>query len=227
VNRKHVSSTELTSSCYYRQAAAILSRIAAIKGLADDAARYAKLADAIKTAIHAKFYKGNGVYDNARQTAQAFPLAFGVVPESERAAVAAKLVESVEKEGCHVDIGLLGSKHVFRALSRIGRTDLAFKMLTNPTKPSPVEWIQKGGTTLWEDWGDGASRNHIMFGDFMAWAYQYLAGIRLPEAEGSTSAVRLVPVRGFKEFVVEPAFIGELDCVSASVDGPYGKISSS
>ena len=179
VDRKHVPSVELTSSCYYRQAAAILSRIAAIKGLADDAARYAKLAEDVKKAINAKFYKGNGVYDNGRQTAQAFPLAFGVVPESERNAVAAKLVESVEKEGCHVDIGLLGSKHVFRALSRIGRTDLAFKMLTNSTKPSPVEWIQKGGTTLWEDWGDGASRNHIMFGDFMAWAYQYLGGIQL------------------------------------------------
>jgi alpha-L-rhamnosidase len=124
-------------------------------------------------------------------------------------------------------MGLLGSKYVFRTLSEIGRSDLAFKMLVNPTSPSMVDWINKGGTTLWEDWEDGSSRNHIMFGDFMAWAYQYLAGIRLPEAEGSTSAVRLVPVRGFKEFVVEPAFIGELDCVSASVDGPYGKISSS
>jgi len=227
VNRRHVPSTELTSSCYYRQAAAILSRIAAIKGLADDAARYGKLADAIKNAIHAKYYRGNGVYDNARQTAQAFPLAFGVVPESERAAVAAKLVESVEKEGCHVDIGLLGSKHVFRALSRIGRTDLAFKMLTNPTRPSPVEWIQKGGTTLWEDWGDGASRNHIMFGDFMAWAYQYLGGIQLPEKDGSCAAIPDVSATAFREVVIAPQFIDALTWAKASVDGPYGTISTS
>ncbi len=226
VNRKHVPSTELTSSCYYRQAVAILSRIAAIKGLADDAARYAKLADAIKTAIHAKFYKGNGVYDNARQTAQAFPLAFGVVPESERAAVEAKLVESVEREGCHVDIGLLGSKHVFRALSRAGRTDLAFKMLTNPTKPSPVEWIQKGGTTLWEDWGDGASRNHIMFGDFMAWAYQYIGGIQLPETAGSCAAIPDVTATAFREVVIAPQFIDALAWAKASVNGPNGMIAT-
>ena len=227
VDRRHVPSVELTSSCYYRQAAAILSRIAAIKGLVDDAARYAKLADAIKDAINAKFYKGNGVYDNGRQTAQAFPLAFGVVPEGERAAVEARLVESVEKEGCHVDIGLLGSKHVFRALSRAGRTDIAFKMLTNPTKPSPVEWIQKGGTTLWEDWGDGASRNHIMFGDFMAWAYQYLGGIRLPEKEGSCAAIPDVAATAFNEIVIAPQFIKELSWVKARVDGPYGAIETS
>ena len=227
VDRKHVPSVELTSSCYYRQAAAILSRIAAIKGLADDAARYAKLAEDVKKAINVKFYKGNGVYDNGRQTAQAFPLAFGIVPESERAAVAAKLVESVEKEGCHVDVGLLGSKHVFRALSRIGRSDLAFKMLTNPTKPSPVEWIQKGGTTLWEDWGDGASRNHIMFGDFMAWAYQYLGGIQLPEKEGSCAAIPDVSATALREVVIAPHFIDALTWAKASVDGPNGTIATS
>ena len=227
VDHRHVPSTELTSSCYYRQAAAILSRIASIKGLADDAARYANLADAIKDAINAKFYKGNGVYDNGRQTAQAFPLAFGVVPEGESAAVESKLVEAVEREGCHVDIGLLGSKHVFRALSRAGRTDLAFKMLTNPTKPSPVEWIQKGGTTLWEDWGDGASRNHIMFGDFMAWAYQYLGGIQLSEKDGSCAAIPDVSATAFREVVIAPHFIDALTWAKASVNGPNGTIATS
>ena len=226
VERRHMPSTELTSSCYYRQAAAILSRIASMKGLDDDAARYGRLADAVKDAVNAKFYKGGGVYDNGRQTAQAFPLAFGVVPEGERAAVEARLVASVEAAGGHVDMGLLGTKHVFRALSRAGRTDLAFRMLTNPTRPSPVEWIQKGGTTLWEDWGDGASRNHIMFGDFMAWAYQYLGGIQLPEKEGSCAAIPDVAATAFKEVVIAPQFIKELAWAKARVEGPYGAIAT-
>jgi alpha-L-rhamnosidase len=166
------------------------------------------------------------VYDNGGQTAQAFPIAYGVVEESERAATAAKLVASVESMDCHVNMGLLGTKHVFRALSRIGRTDLAFKMLVNPTKPSMVEWIQKGGTTLWEDWKNGSSRNHIMFGDFMGWAYQYLAGIQLPETDASTSAVPVVKARGFKEIVIAPQIINELTWVKASVNAPYGEIVS-
>ena len=227
VERKHMPSTELTSSCYYLQAAAILSRIASTLDEPEDAVLYGKLAEDIKSAINAKYYKGDGVYDNGRQTAQAFPLAFGVVPESEQAAVAAKLVAAVEATDGHVDMGLLGTKHVFRALSRIGRTDLAFKMLTNPTKPSPVEWMQKGGTTLWEDWGNGASRNHIMFGDFMAWAYQFLGGIQLPEKAGSCAAIPDVTATAFKEVVIAPQFIDALTWAKASVDGPYGTIATS
>ena len=219
-------STEFTSSCYYRQAAALLSRIAVVLDEPEEASRYGILAGEIAAAIHAKYYKGNGVYDDGRQTAQAFALAFGVAPESERAAVAAKLVEAVEATGGHVDMGLLGTKHVFRALSRIGRTDLAFKMLTNPTKPSMVEWMQKGGTTLWEDWGDGASRNHIMFGDFMAWAYQFLGGIQLPEYTGSCAAFPDVAATAFKEVVIAPQFIDALTWAKASVDGPYGTIAT-
>lgn len=226
VNRSHMPTTELTSSCYYYQAASILSRIAGLRGEKDVEATYATLTANIAAAINKKYYKGEGVYDNGGQTAQAFPLAYGIVPAGERAKVEAKLVESVLKTDGHVDMGLLGTKHVFRALSLAGRTDLAFKMLTNPTAPSPVEWMQKGGTTLWEDWGDGASRNHIMFGDFMAWAYEFLAGIRLPETARSSAAVPEVSAMAFKEIIIAPQVIAALDNVRATVDGPYGVISS-
>jgi alpha-L-rhamnosidase len=227
VNRSHMPSTELTSSCYYYQALRIASEIAKVKGLMADSKMYDSLAQRTRDGINKKYYKGNGIYDNGGQTAQAFPLAHGIVESSEYNAVAAKLVESVLKTDCHVDMGLLGTKYVFRTLSMIGRTDLAFKMLVNPTYPSMVEWIKKGGTTLYEDWTDQSSRNHIMFGDFMAWAYQYLAGIRLAETKDSTSAVQLVSSRAFKHFTVEPQIIDALTYVDAAFDSPYGKIVSS
>ena len=106
----------LTSSCYYYQAQRICSFVAGLKGLADDAAKWAASAERTRRAINARFYKGDGVYDDGGQTAQAFPIAFGVVEPSERAKTAAKLVESVESRARHVDMGLLGMKHVFRAL---------------------------------------------------------------------------------------------------------------
>ena len=65
-----------------------------------------------------------------------------------------------------------------------------------------------------------------MFGDFMGWAYQYLAGIQLPETDASTSAVPVVKARGFKEIVIAPQIIDELTWVRASVNGPYGEIAS-
>ena len=224
VNRARMPSTELTSSCFYLQALEVASAIAAIKGIGADEAKFKALADKTRAAIHGKFHKGGGVYDNGGQTAQAFPLAFGVVPADLVAPTQAKLVEACEKTGGHVDMGLLGTKHVFRALSRAGRTDLAFKMLTNPTPPSPVDWINRGGTTLWEDWRNGSSRNHIMFGDFVAWAYQWLAGIRLPD--GGTDAVPKPQARAFSHVLIAPVPIDALSFVRASVKGPNGVVKS-
>lgn len=70
---------------------------------------------------------------------------------------------------------LVGSKHVFRALSRAGRTDLALAMLKAKGCPGFLHWREAGGTTLWEDWWTGASRNHVMFCDFAAWAIEFLS----------------------------------------------------
>ena len=227
VDRTHMPSTEFTSSCYYYQAQRIAAEIATLKGLGDEAAKLNARAAKTRAGINGKFYKGDGVYDNGHQSAQAFPLAYGIVEASEQTKVAAKLIAAVERTDGHIDVGLLGSKHLFRALSRIGRTDIAFKIITNPTKPSMVEWIQKGGTTLWEDWADGSSRNHIMFGDFVGWAYQYLAGIRPAESEGSTSAVPRVTKAAFGDIVLAPQPIKELTWARASVNGPNGEIVSS
>lgn len=227
VNKAHRPTVEYTSSCYYYQAQRIAAEIARMKGLAEDASRYDACAAKTKAAIRAKYARGNGVYDNGWQTAQAFALAFGIVTEAERPAVEAKLVRAVEQAGGHVDMGNLGMTYAFRALSRAGRTDLAWRMLTNPTAPSPMYWIYDGGTTLRESWVGGTSYNHIMFGDFVGWAYAHLAGIRLAEATGSTEAVKLPTAPAFRELVIEPVFLKELDWLSASTITPYGRVAVS
>jgi alpha-L-rhamnosidase len=66
-----------------------------------------------------------------------------------------------------------------------------------------------------------------MFGDFIAWAYQYIAGIRLPDAEGSTPAIPLVVNRAFSHVLIAPDPVPQLSWAKASVDGPNGKINVS
>lgn len=100
---------------------------------------------------------------------------------------------------------------------------MAYAMLVHPSQPSPAAWVRKGGTALWEDWEDGASRNHIMFGDFACWAYQWLAGIRL--SDGGSAATPDPKVCAFKEFLIAPDFIPQLNHVAASVISMYGRIS--
>ena len=221
--RQFPPSVEFSSSCYYYQAQQIASLIAAVKGLKEDAARFAAGAEATKAAINAKLLKDGGVYDNGGQTAQGMALAFGVVPDEHLAAVRARLVSAMDEAGGRTRMGVLGMKHTLRALSEAGRSDLAFALLVHPQSPSPADWVRKGGTSLWEDWSDGSSRNHIMFGDFACWAYQRLAGIRL--LDGGSAATPNPAVRAFREFLVAPEFVPQLDHVEARMNCLYGEIS--
>jgi alpha-L-rhamnosidase len=79
----------------------------------------------------------------------------------------------------HLNVGVLGSKAIFRALAENGRQDVAYEMLTKTTYPSYGFWIRHGATTLWENWSAlPGSMDHIMFGDVNGWFYNDLVGIK-------------------------------------------------
>jgi alpha-L-rhamnosidase len=223
---KSKTPVEVTSTGYYFLDAQIVARTAELLGKTDDAKKYGALAASIREAFNRRLYQGGGVYSIGSQTAQSCALHQGLVPVAERAAVEAKLVAAVERTQGFPDFGILGSKYVFRTLSEAGRSDLAFAMLAKDEAPSYGNWIKRGATTLWEDWGEGASRNHIMFGDFSAWYYQYLGGIRLDDAV-SAVAERLDPgAVAFKRFIICPEPVQGIGWVKAEHDSPYGMIRS-
>lgn len=204
-----------SSSTYFMAALQIAAKVAAIKGLSDDAKRFSNQAIKTRDSIRKLFYHGEGKFDNGSQTAQSMALHFGLNDPEERPLVEDKLVEAVHAANDHVTVGIYGMSYLFRELSEAGYSDLAFKVLMQKTDPSPACWVSKGASTLWEDLGDGQSRNHIMFGDFTAWAFEYLAGIRPLETSP-----------GGSEMVVAPTVIDDLSYVTASVDTPFGKYSS-
>jgi alpha-L-rhamnosidase len=68
---------------------------------------------------------------------------------------------------------------------------------------------------LWEDWGDVASRNHIMYGDIGTWFHRTLAGIR-PD-DGSNA---------FRSFTIAPTPVGDLTWVKAECTTMHGPIRS-
>jgi alpha-L-rhamnosidase len=223
---KSKTPVEVTSSGYYYLDAQIVARTAELLGKGDDAKKYVALAASIREAFNKSLYKGDGVYSIGSQTAQSCALHQGLVTTADRTKTERKLVEAVEQTGCHPDFGILGSKYVFRSLSEAGRTDLAYAMATKTDVPSYGAWIKRGATTFWEDWGEGSSRNHIMFGDVSAWFYQYLGGIRLADGVSAVGA-RVDPnAVAFKTFVICPEPVEELGWVKAEHDSPYGMIRS-
>lgn len=215
---------EVTSTGYFYVNSRIVARVAEVLGRPDDAQRYDALANEIAAAFHQAFHQGEGSYSIGSQTAQSCALHQGLVPSDLRAAAAARLAEAVERTGRAPDFGVLGSKYVFRSLSEAGRTDLAFALATRDTPPSFGAWIRRGATTFWEDWSEGASRNHVMFGDVAAWMMQYLAGLRLSPSV-STIGLATDPQRvAFREFLIAPEMVEGLRRVRAWHDSPYGRI---
>jgi len=218
--------TEVTSTGYYYLDAQIVARAAELLGKTDDAKKYAALAASIREAFNKQLYKGEGVYSIGSQTAQSCALHQGLVPEPERAKVEAKLAEVVLQNKAYPDFGILGSKYIFRSLSEAGRSDLAYAMATKEDGASYGTWIKRGATTFWEDWAEGASRNHIMFGDVSAWFYQYLGGIRLADEVSAVAERAETGAVAFKEFVISPDPVEGLGWVKAEHDSPYGMIRS-
>jgi alpha-L-rhamnosidase len=139
----------------------------------------------------------------------------GLAEETEKPRVLSNLVAAVEKRNYHIDTGILGSKYLLNALLENGRADVAYRIASQKDLPSWGWWIEQGATTLWEQWNGSESRNHIMFGDVVAWFYKALAGIN-PDAA----------VPGFKHFTIKPNVAGDLKWVRASYESARGLIAS-
>ncbi len=214
----------LISTAYFIEMLRTMSRFARLTGNGGDAAEYEALAERMKAAFLARFFKPDrNQFDNGTQTSSVLPLAFGLAPEDRRKAVFDALVAKIEKESDnHVGVGLIGAQWLMRTLSENGRADLAYTIATQKTYPGWGYMISKDATTIWELWnGDTAdpamnSGNHVMqIGDLNVWFYEYLAGIRTDPA-----------APGFKQIVVRPYPAGDLTYVKASHESMHGRIAS-
>ncbi|MCX7806570.1 MAG: alpha-L-rhamnosidase, partial [Planctomycetota bacterium] len=204
------------------QSATLLSKAASVLGRRIEAKRYAALARRIAGAFNAHFLK-DGRYEKASQTINAMALALGVVPEKNRESVLRDLVEDIERRGCRLSTGFIGTKWLLPALTEHGRADIARRLLLRRHYPSWGYMIEKGATTIWELWdsdrkgADMNSRNHFAFGSVGEWIVRYLAGIDIASDGAGFSRILIRPHPGEPE--------GELRSVKASLDTMCGKVS--
>ena len=152
-------------------------------------------------------------YDEA-QTAQALAISCGLCEtETEREGAARQLRREIAEAECHFNVGIIGMDRLCTALPMIGESRLMYRMLVNPTEPSPrASWLDRGLTTLGENFWRTSSLNHVMFGTYAAWAYADLAGIKPGDTANS--------------YVIEPHVVRELTYVRAATDFGRGKIRS-
>ncbi len=226
----------LISTAYTARCLALLEKFATMQGLGDDADRWRTLREKTSEAFNRRFltnrpgtspkpghplYPDSIFYGTNTPTANVLALAFGLVPDSLRHAVADNLAARIITEGnTHITTGVIGTSWLLRTLTANGRGDLAWTLATNRSYPSWGYMAEKGATTTWELWnGDTAnpamnSGNHVMLlGDLLSWVQQDLCGIRNGSQPG--------------RYVFEADWsIPDCEYASTSRPTPWGKIQS-
>lgn len=130
-------------------------------------------------------YLNTGKTEHETQTANVLALYFNLTDNPEREAE--KLVKDIEECG-HLKTGFVGTPYLLHTLTKIGRTDLAYKLLFKKDFPSWLFPVTRGATTMWERWDgmkkDGTfatpdmnSFNHYAYGSVGDWLYTTVAGI--------------------------------------------------
>jgi len=154
----------------------------------------------------------------ACQTSQVIAIAFDLFEPAEKAAAFARLKELITDRQNHIDCGIIGMRVLFHVLSDFDEADLAYEMMTRPDYPSYGNWIERGATSLWEDFQpeghEPHSLNHHFFGDISSWMIQSVAGIMPNPRAEDVNSVRIAP-----------HFIRKLSHAGAQYDSPAGKIS--
>jgi alpha-L-rhamnosidase len=131
--------------------------------------------------------------------------------------VVSNLVADVRKRDNHLGTGSFGTAALLPALSENGQAELAYTIASQKTYPSWGWWLANGATTTWEQWVCGPplrSRNHAFLGSVDDWFYKYLAGLQPAKP-------------GYKEINIKPFVPEGLRSASASIDSPFGLVSSS
>ena len=151
------------------------------------------------------------------QSCQAMGLFYGIFEDDEKQIAFEKLLEFIAAADEHIDVGVLGGRVIFHVLSEFGYTDLAYKMITRPDYPSYGNWLERGATTLWENFDPEFvnSPNHHFWGDISAWFIKSLAGINY-NPNG----------KNLKQVLISPHFAEKLQNAEGFYFSVFGKVSS-
>jgi alpha-L-rhamnosidase len=206
-------------TAYLYRSTRTLAAIAAVLEHKDDAARYAGLAEQIRDAWQIEFLE-TGLRTQANCVRA---LAFGLVPDPLRGEVADRLVTLIRDAGWHLSTGFLSTADLLPVLADTGHADVAYRVLFQRTSPSWLGMVDRGATTVWENWdgvdADGNahdSLNHYSKGAVIRFLHTHTLGLR--QAPGSTA---------WTSFVVAPVPDERVGWARGTFDSPQGLISVS
>ena len=208
-----------TATAYLYRSAATVARVARVLGRPEDQWRpYHVIAEGALDAWRREFVRPDGTLAVATQASHVRALAFGLVPEELRPAVAGRLVELIGLAGGHLQTGFLSTAYLLPVLADSGHLGTAYELLRQDTPPSWLTMVDRGATTMWEEWEGVDSRgvphgslNHYSKGAVATFLHRYVAGLRPTEP-------------GYRTFEVRPRPGGGITSATTRHISPYGPI---
>lgn len=184
--KKSITETSLyTAPIFGWYSVNTFSRIAVVQNETEDAEYYGAYADKMKAAIQEAVIGRDGSMPVDLMGAYVLPIYFDLVPKETYGVFVERLLHLVEKNDNCLDTGFLGTPFLLDALDKIGREDIAYKILWQDKCPSWLYEIKNGATTIWESWNgydengnpEDISFNHYALGCVADWLFKKIGGI--------------------------------------------------
>lgn len=218
------ASLEVIGSAYYAHMLFLFSEMAGAIGKTEDYVAYREQYQKAREAFADRYILEDGRIRDSSLTGYALAITMELVPEEKMPAVAEAFAEEVKIRNFKLTTGFLGTPRLLIALGKIGRNDLAERLLMQRECPSWLYPVTVGATTIWERWNGWTrengyecngmnSFNHFAFGSVGNYFFQYILGIS--QAGSGTS---------YEHFIIRPTVLGSLSYAKGSYEGINGKI---
>ncbi|UYM03354.1 family 78 glycoside hydrolase catalytic domain [Solicola gregarius] len=215
---------EVVDTAFVAKSTRELAQMAKAIGEDGDAAALQQRYEAIRAAYQNAFIGADGTVRGDSQTAYILTLTHDLEPKNRRDALVDQFVETLERRDYHLSTGFLGVDGLLPALTKAGRTDIAYRLLLHKDYPSWGYEIGWGATTVWERWNsinpDGSfndvgmnSFNHYAYGAVGEWMYRTMAGVSAAKP-------------GYKKVLVAPEPGDGIDQADFSHESRYGTVRS-
>ncbi|PVH72062.1 glycoside hydrolase family 78 protein [Cadophora sp. DSE1049] len=214
----------LVANAFLIHITTIMSRISLALNLTALSKHYASSVLKLKVAFQNRYITPEGRVVADTQTALALCIHFDLFASPAQQSVAASRLRSLILRNSRFKIatGFAGTPLIGHALSKIGASQLFYRMLYHKKSPSWLYQITMGATTMWERWdsmlpdgslnpGEMTSFNHYALGAVADWMHSNIAGLTCIEP-------------GWRMFRVAPIPGGDLEFANAAFISPYGKI---
>ncbi|MET7281838.1 family 78 glycoside hydrolase catalytic domain [Kribbella sp. NPDC005582] len=213
---------DLIGTAFMAKGARQLSQMAAAIGNSADETKYRKLYDDVRAAWIARFVAADGKVGSDSQTGYILGFTNDLIPDVTKSGE--HFANTILRRDTHLSTGFLGVDGLLPVLTKVGRSDLAYKLLQNTSYPSWGYEIGKGATTVWERWNsinpDGTfndvgmnSFNHYAYGAVGEWMYRTLAGVSAAEP-------------GYRKILIAPQPGAGITRSDFTLETPYGQVVS-